>query len=132
ARGRGTGPRQYGQPLRPVFHDQTGRVGHRPRSLAADRRGARRVAHARQPRRPLGLHRAPDAAGPPAGMKYSERRLEARLSPYVECVWLADDEAAASLRPAETVLPDGCLEWIFHLGAPYRRLERDGAATTQP
>jgi AraC-like DNA-binding protein len=30
------------------------------------------------------------------------------------------------------VLPDGCIEWIFHLGTPFRRLNRAGEWEKQP
>ena len=55
-------------------------------------------------------------------MRYTEHRAVAALAEHLECVWfVADDDASPTTRAAERVLPDGCLEWIFHLGAPFRR-----------
>jgi hypothetical protein len=61
---------------------------------------------------------------------YAEHRPPARLLPFIECIWTASGPAPAAAA-FESVLPDGCLEWIFHLGAPYRALGPDGAAATQ-
>jgi AraC-like DNA-binding protein len=53
-------------------------------------------------------------------MKYAERRPAPSLADRVECFWFAEDPEAGSGRTeAERVLPDGCIEWIFHLGRPY-------------
>jgi AraC-like DNA-binding protein len=46
----------------------------------------------------------------------------APLAEHLECFWfVSDDDASPMTRASERVLPDGCLEWIFHLGAPFRR-----------
>ena len=60
-------------------------------------------------------------------MRYAEYPVAASLADRVECVWLAEDPGAEA-GPAERILPDGCAEWIFHLGHPYS----DGAGTVQP
>ena len=55
-------------------------------------------------------------------MQYIEHRPSTTLADYLACVWFVrDHEASAASRPAERVLPDGCIEWIFHLGAPFER-----------
>jgi len=51
-------------------------------------------------------------------MKYVEHPVGPSLAAHVECVWSAED-AEAEAAPPERVLPDGCVEWIFHLGMPY-------------
>jgi AraC-like DNA-binding protein len=62
-------------------------------------------------------------------MKYAEYPVAASLADRVECVWFAEDPgAAAGHDEPERVLPDGCAEWIFHLGQPYS----DGAGRLQP
>lgn len=65
-------------------------------------------------------------------MKYSEHRPPAFLAPFVECLWHACDEGASDSRPAERILPDGCIEWIFHFGEPFQRLADDGRVERQP
>jgi AraC-like DNA-binding protein len=52
-------------------------------------------------------------------MRYREYAPHPALSPYVECFWSARDPEAVA-GAVETILPDGCPEWIFHLDAPYR------------
>ena len=39
----------------------------------------------------------------------------------MRCVWeLVADPAEGVGGPLERVLPDGCMEWVFHLGTPFR------------
>ena len=54
-RGRRAGAPRYIQPLRPVLHDQTPGLRHRPRPEPADRRSPRRHTRAREPRRRPGM-----------------------------------------------------------------------------
>src|SRR6267142_3843616 len=55
-------------------------------------------------------------------MKYIEHRPSPALLKYLEVIWcVSDDETAPAPAQAERVLPDGCIEWIFHLGAPFQR-----------
>jgi AraC-like DNA-binding protein len=69
-------------------------------------------------------------------MRYAEHRPAAALAPFVECLWTAEDEGDgrhdAAVAVPESVLPDGCLEWIFHVGSPYRRFVAPGKAEIQP
>jgi AraC-like DNA-binding protein len=51
-------------------------------------------------------------------MKYREHPVALSLRAHVECIWSAEDPGAVPAS-SERVLPDGCAEWIFHLGAPY-------------
>jgi hypothetical protein len=64
-------------------------------------------------------------------VNYIERKPRPALLEYLECFWFASSQAepAGSL---ERVLPDGCLEWIFHLGAPFRRLNAEHEWEMQP
>ena len=61
-RRRRAGPADDDEPLRAVLHDQAGRLGHRPRAVAADRRSPRRQPLSREPPRPPRLDRAPPPA----------------------------------------------------------------------
>lgn len=55
------------------------------------------------------------------------------LAEHLECLWfVADDDASPTPRASERVLPDGCLEWIFHLKAPFRRWTLAGEWELQP
>jgi len=64
-------------------------------------------------------------------VRYREDRVRPALSSRVECLWLAEDAAAAP-GASERILPDGCIEWIFHLGAAYARIGDDGHPSLQP
>ncbi len=66
-------------------------------------------------------------------MRYTEYPPAVRLLPYVECLLFAfDDELPLKARQTERVLPDGCMEWIFHLASPFRRLMANGTWDLQP
>src|SRR5262245_57799090 len=64
-------------------------------------------------------------------MKYREWAPHPALAPWVECFWSAAD-SGADAGARETVLPDGCPEWIFHLEAPYRSVEAESLAPQPP
>lgn len=64
-------------------------------------------------------------------MHYRELRPSPPLDRYVRCYWTlsapADDSA-----PAQRVLPDGCVEVVINLGAPFERHDADGRTERQP
>lgn len=64
-------------------------------------------------------------------MKYAEHPPSPALANYLEVIWFVSEDDAAAPDLAERVLPDGCIEWIFHLGAPFRRFV-NGAWEVQP
>src|SRR5262245_24504119 len=60
-------------------------------------------------------------------MRYRERPVGAPLDVFVECVWFLSTSCGEGLESREqTILPDGCIEAIFHLGE--RFLGRQEAA----
>jgi AraC-like DNA-binding protein len=63
-------------------------------------------------------------------VKYAEHRVRPSLAARVECIWVAEDDDPGP-APPERVLPDGCVEWIFHFGAPYSD-DSGGGASVQP
>ena len=64
-------------------------------------------------------------------MKYWERRATRGLDQYIECLWFVSN-TGGSAGTIERVLPDGCFEWIFHMGAPFQRLTLSGEWENQP
>lgn len=53
------------------------------------------------------------------------------LESFVKCFWtLEDDRSAAPER--QRVLPDGCMEMIFHYGDLYEQFLEDGSSLIQP
>lgn len=63
-------------------------------------------------------------------MRYREHRPGPALSPFVRVVWTLEHDGAPP--PADRILPDGCMELVFHLGDPFAALDRDGRAIVQP
>jgi AraC-like DNA-binding protein len=55
-------------------------------------------------------------------MLYQEYQPDAALQPFIECVWFLSAEISSHEPLAERVFPDGCIEWIFHLGSPFHYL----------
>lgn len=53
------------------------------------------------------------------------------LQPYIQFYWLLADPANTADRP-ETVVPDGCMELIFHFGAPFQNQKAGTDSYTQP
>jgi AraC-like DNA-binding protein len=51
-------------------------------------------------------------------MRYTEHQPSPSLADQLECFWFVSDDAPPH-KAEERVLPDGCVEWIFHLGAPF-------------
>ena len=64
-------------------------------------------------------------------MNYAEHKTIPALATQVECVWFAESDGLPAGRH-ERVLPDGCVEWIFHLGTPFKRLNQASEWEMQP
>jgi hypothetical protein len=48
----------------------------------------------------------------------------------VRFYWLVEDSGIADLT-TETVIPDGCMEMIFHFGAPFHSVPEHGPLPTE-
>ena len=64
-------------------------------------------------------------------MEYSEHKPVPALAGYVECFWFARNDARPATTP-DRVLPDGCIEWIFHLDDSFRVLTPTKQWEVQP
>jgi AraC-like DNA-binding protein len=53
------------------------------------------------------------------------------LQPFVKCFWTLEDEAKAE-PVKQRVVPDGCMEMIFHCGDLYKQYFKDGSFVIQP
>lgn len=62
-------------------------------------------------------------------MKYFEATPNPRLRDYVKCFWFLEKDYSSSA--AETILPDGCLDLIFHVGSGLYTVT-DGQIDSQP
>jgi AraC-like DNA-binding protein len=53
------------------------------------------------------------------------------LSPFVRCYWILD--APKEIKPdKQRIIPDGCIEMIFHYGDLYKQYQEDGSCIVQP
>jgi len=60
-------------------------------------------------------------------LRYTARRPTPLLQRYVECFWTL--EGKDTPPGVERVLPDGCVEWILHVGDRWSRLVEAGCGT---
>lgn len=65
-------------------------------------------------------------------MIYRDVRPRVELAPFVRCIWLMRGAASAAARAPQRIVPDGCIELIFNLGEPFRRVNESGGADVQP
>lgn len=60
-------------------------------------------------------------------MHYTEQRPSPALAQYLECFWfLTATDTSPATGASEKVFPDGCVEWIFHMGTPFQRAITSG------
>ncbi|HEX7846363.1 MAG TPA: helix-turn-helix transcriptional regulator [Chitinophagaceae bacterium] len=64
-------------------------------------------------------------------MDYQVYDPSADLQSFVKCFWTLEDEASEN-PVTQRVLPDGCMEMIFHYGDLYRQYFEDGSSIIQP
>lgn len=53
------------------------------------------------------------------------------LTPFVRCYWTLDAPNEPNPQK-QRILPDGCMEMIFHYGDLYKQYMEDGSSTVQP
>lgn len=64
-------------------------------------------------------------------MDYNTFKPSAVLSPFIKCFWTL--RAPASSTPEkQRIVPDGCMELIFHCGDVYEQFLQDGSRILQP
>jgi AraC-like DNA-binding protein len=54
-----------------------------------------------------------------------------RLAPHVDCIWYLRKRGPAQQVP-DRILPDGCMELIFHLRTPFSQADATGRFIRQP
>lgn len=64
-------------------------------------------------------------------MNYQVYDAVTELQPFVKCFWTLDDECRDEIIK-QRVVPDGCMEMIFHYGDLYRQYFDDGSSIEQP
>ncbi|MGE0129577.1 MAG: DUF6597 domain-containing transcriptional factor [Blastocatellales bacterium] len=65
-------------------------------------------------------------------MRYREFQVAPPLSKNVECIWALEGGNWRESPAPERILPDGCVELILNLGAPFREHKESGRCDLQP
>ena len=65
-------------------------------------------------------------------MDYEVYTTAPELQPFIKCFWSLEDHDVKSEPVKQRVLPDGCMEMIFHYGDLYRQYFEDGTSLIQP
>ncbi|MCG8604134.1 helix-turn-helix domain-containing protein, partial [bacterium] len=66
-------------------------------------------------------------------MRYKEFKPTIALAKHVQCLWsIEGGSSPTGPRPVQRILPDGCIEMIFHLKDPVQRLDARGVPVLQP
>ena len=64
-------------------------------------------------------------------MNYHVYTPSPELQPFIKCFWSLEDEKQDD-PVKQRVLPDGCMEMIFHYGDNYQQYFEDGSSIIQP
>jgi AraC-like DNA-binding protein len=64
-------------------------------------------------------------------MNYQVYTPSPELQPFVKCFWTLED-GASDTPQRQRVVPDGCMEMIFHYGDLYKQYFEDGSSVIQP
>lgn len=64
-------------------------------------------------------------------MNYQVYTPSSELQPFIKCFWSLEDEKQDE-PVKQRVLPDGCMEMIFHYGDHYQQYFEDGSSIIQP
>ena len=64
-------------------------------------------------------------------MNYQTFEPNQDLAPFVKCYWTLESPKEESPEK-QTIIPDGCMEMIFHYGDSYKQLAENGTSIIQP
>lgn len=65
-------------------------------------------------------------------MRYQEFRPHPILSKYIECFRLLEGNDEKSILEPQRILPDGCIELLFHFKSRNRRFTSDSKTVDEP
>ena len=65
-------------------------------------------------------------------IRYREYALHPALVPYIKCIWSVESDRAIYDAPRERILPDRCVELVFHFEDPFQTHFADGGSASQP
>jgi Domain of unknown function (DUF6597) len=64
--------------------------------------------------------------------RYREYPIHPALAPFVKCIWSVESDRAIYDAPRERILPDSCVELVFHFNDPFLSHFSDGESAVQP
>ena len=65
-------------------------------------------------------------------VRIREYAVHRALAPYVKCIWSLESDGPISGAGRERILPDSCVELVFHFHDPYRTHFANGESALQP
>src|SRR5882724_9145464 len=64
--------------------------------------------------------------------RYREYPIHPALASLIKCIWSLESDGAICDPPRERILPDGCVELVFHFHDPFRTHFANGKSAVQP
>jgi AraC-like DNA-binding protein len=64
--------------------------------------------------------------------RYCEYPISPALAPFVKCIWSLENERSIENAPPERILPDSCVELVFHFHDPFCTHFANGKRDIQP
>jgi AraC-like DNA-binding protein len=64
--------------------------------------------------------------------KYREYPIPPVLAPFIKSIWSLESDRPIRGEPRERILPDGCIELVFHFHQPFCTHFANGEAVVQP
>jgi AraC-like DNA-binding protein len=65
-------------------------------------------------------------------VRFREYAIHPALAPFVKCIWSAESDGPIHDAGRERILPDSCVELVFHFHDPYRTHFPGGRSALQP
>jgi len=67
-----------------------------------------------------------------SAVRFREYPICAALAPFVKCIWSVESDQPIYDAPRERILPDSCVELVFHFHDPFLSHFSDGECAVQP
>jgi len=67
-----------------------------------------------------------------SAIRFREYQLHPSLAPFIKCIWSQESDHAVFDAGRERILPDSCVELVFHFRDPFRSHFADGTTGLQP
>lgn len=67
-----------------------------------------------------------------SAIRFREYQVHPSLAPFIKCIWSQESDHAIFDVGRERILPDSCVELVFHFSDPFRSHFADGTTALQP